>query len=266
MKYMFLSIVIFLYITSVWSQEPRVGQAQANPRGPKDGWSTGLFTLYRSQPYKGLKSQLRAFPYIGYRNGGFFVRGPFVGYEHKLNTYFSLSTSLMPNLFSGPFDPEESSKLDGIEERDGTIEGSIGLRVRAKFISINLVHRRDLIGVYNGSNTSLALGSGFPISVLFKSLPFTMLRASVGKRFIDANENFYQYGIYRDEVRTDREYFNPGESINDFYSIFFLMKLSDNWNINLNYVKEFLHKDLQASPIVNEGYIERAFGGLIYTF
>lgn len=258
MKWSLLIIVILIYAPHSWSQNAS--------RGPKDGWSVGLFSLYRSQPYIGMKSEIRAFPLITYRNGGFFVRGPFIGYDSRFGDNLTVTTSLIPNLFGGPFDPSLSDKLEDMDEREGSVEGAIALRYKIKFININLGHRRDILGVYNGANTSIAIGSGIPLSVFFKSLPFTLLRFAVGKRIVDANENFYRFGVERDEVTSEREYYNPGETVNDFYTFFFLMQITKSWNLSLSYQKEFFQSEIYKSPLLNQRFIERVFLSLAYTF
>jgi outer membrane protein len=93
-----------------------------------------------------------------------------------------------------------------------------------------------------------------------------MIAPSIGVSRLDKSLVDYYYGVRINEATASRPYFKGRATSNTYFDIAVVYMLSDSleWLGGVNYM--LLGKNIEASPIVEQGHNVNAFTALMYKF
>lgn len=220
--------------------------------GPPEGFSLGAGYIYSTPIYTGEESTHLPMPFFSYLKGNLAIRGLAVSYTVIRNDIFRVSLLLDPKFFSGGYEADDSLALTGMDERKGSVTagGNIGLNLGPLKLGSKIV--KDILGVHGGVEADISLGADFPISVLFKSMPFTMIGASFGYNYFDESYNNYYYGVKSTEATASRPAYTTSSSMSPWLSSFLRIQLGASWTLMSIYKLEWLPDEVKNSPIVDK--------------
>jgi outer membrane protein len=242
-------ILIFIYIISIL---PITAFGEINRKGPLEGLSLGAGYIYSRSVYSGVRSRHISIPFFSYKSGNFFLRG-FNG-SYKLHDKGNLKSSFVidGNFFSGGYEADDSSILSEMDERKGTISVGTQLSLKVNKLQFSVKILKDLINVHGGIEAEFDIGTRFPISILFKSMPFTMIGASYGYKYSNEKYNNYYYGVKVSEANVGRSSYSTSSSLSPYFSSFVLMNLAPRWTLMSIYRVQWIPDEIKSSPIVDK--------------
>ncbi|MCO4793465.1 MAG: MipA/OmpV family protein [Bacteriovoracaceae bacterium] len=228
------------------------GSSTPKKKGPPEGLGVGIGYIYSESEYVGDDSKHLPMPLISYIKGNFFLRGLNAGYSFYNNDWFRSSVLVDSKFFAGGYESDDSSALSGMDERKGTVLSGGQLNFRLWKLKLDVKVMRDILGVHGGYEGELKLRTNFPISVLFKDWPFTMVGASVGYQYNSHSYNNYYYGVKDSEVTSQRVKFITKDSWSPAFGTFVRTTLSEKWKLMTFYNLKFLSEEIRNSPIVDK--------------
>lgn len=258
MLFRILFIGIFISLpTSTFSNEKK---------GPPDGFSFGIGHIFSKSPYKGVERKNTTIPLVSYKNGRFWARGLNFSYKFLAFKNFQMSAFFSPELFGKGYKPSDSPYLTGMDEREGGINLGLSLSAKVKRINLRASTYKDIFGEHHGQVSKIVVGSGFPISLLFKFLPFTLFKINGGVKFFDKNYTNYYYGVREKEAQIYRPTYNLSSTSNLLFDTSLMVKIIKKMNLNFGHSKEWLDKDIYNSPIVERKTLETTRVFLTYLY
>lgn len=255
-----VTILSLFLINGVFAQK----QNQAR-KGPPDGFSAGIAAIYVSSLYKEQEYRFRSVPSLSINYGRFSMFGPRLAYRVLGERGGSVSVVAQPDFFGG-YDAEDSPALAGMDERKGTASLGLAFNKRVGLVTFSGNFTKDILGIHGGTRAFLGIGTGMPINILIKSLPFTFLGVSLGARYYSESFVNYYYGIKDNEVTSDRAAYLSTSALNHFINFTMRMSLSEKWMFMITYNREYLNNKIKDSPIIDKDSIYRIFSNLSYQF
>lgn len=232
-------------------------------RNPPDGFSLGIGALYSKAVYKGVDDNFIAIPLISFKYKNFQFRGLDLIYGLYKSATFSFNLGARPQFLSG-YDADDSDFLNGMQDRKGGLEVFLSSVLSWKFLKLGGRIAREVTSKHDGSTAALYFGSGVPLNVFFKTLPFTLVNLNLGLRYRDRRHSDHFYGVQSSEELADRPFYQGEDSINPYAALTVIIKLSKKWSSQIIYNIEMLDSKLYKSPIVEERQRELLIVGLNY--
>lgn len=220
--------------------------------GPPEGFSLGAGYVYSTPVYTGEDSTHLPMPFFSYLKGNLSIRGLAASYTILKNDMFRVSLLLDPKFFSGGYEADDSLALIGMDERKGAITSGGHVDISLGPLSLGSKLVKDIIGVHGGLEAEVSLGADFPISVLFKKVPFTMIGASFGYSYFDKSYNNYYYGVKASEATASRPLYVTTSSLAPWVSSFLRVQIAEKWTLMSIYKLEWLASEVRDSPIVDK--------------
>lgn len=221
-------------------------------QGPPDGVSAGVGYIYSSSVYRGIDNKHLPMPFVSYKKGNLNIRGFSASYQFFEKGSFKASAIVDAKFFAGGYEDSDSPFLSGMDERKGSLYGggSFSFELGKVGFSANLL--KDMIGVHGGLEGDFGAGIDFPISIFFKSMPFTMIGLNAGMMFTSESYNNYYYGVKNSEVLRDRAAYKTTSSLSPFLRSFVRVSLSEKWTLMTIYQLTWLADEIKGSTIVDE--------------
>ena len=231
--------------------------------GEKDPWLGGNWQLgaigkVESNPYRGADStDLNGLPLIAYDAERMHIGTDEVDIKVWKNDFASVS--FIGGLRGAPFDPDDSSYLNGMEDPDMGYDIGMGFATR--------LWRGELVGKYLTDVTDTHDGHEVDFSY---SVPVQWghARFKWGAGVTWQSENLVDYGagVARNEVRADRAYYAPDATFLPHLDLSVAYPLTENLNIIGTGGVVYLSDEYTDSPIIDDDYVLSAGLGLVYTF
>lgn len=208
--------------------------------------------------YKGGQAVHRPIPFVTYADDYLYVLGPGAGFNLVNRRLLRLEAKIRAR-FAG-FDSDDSPMLQGLHDRQVTLEGGVGARVPIGwgwFLSADLL--TDLLGEHGGQSSSLILSHRFRVGPL-------MIVPGVGPEWQSSAVNKYYYEVRASEARPDRPMYSPNHALN------LKAGVSVNWSINEDWVIlglgniTRLSDEARESPIVEDRTNRSLIVGAVYRF
>jgi MipA family protein len=234
--------------------------------GPPEGFSLGAGYVFSTSEYLGVKNNHLPMPFFSYLKGDLFIRGLSASYKVYQSSFFKAGLLLDGKFFSEGYEASDSTALRGMDERKGTVKGGGQIDLTIGYMEVKASLVKDLIGVHGGIEGELGLGMDFPVSVLFKKLPFTMIGGTLGYKFNDESFNNYYYGIKSNEVTSTRPAYVTSSSLSPFASSFLRVSRNQSWTLMTIYRLEWLAGEVKNSPIVDKVQKSSVIMFLTYKF
>lgn len=224
---------------------------------PKEaGWSLGLATVVRQEPYRGYDTDFSVFPLIARRGGGdrFYVRGPGLGVWAYSTPSWRLGFRAEARLDG--YEADDSDFLTGMAERKATLEA--GVDVDLLDLAIGEVG-------FSAGTDVLSRHEGYELEARWQ-LPQDWLGFSpqLALRYQSEDLLDYYYGVSAAEARAGRPAYRADDGVAVALSLQRLQPLSQRWSLLMNAEIERLPDSAADSPIVDGRTKPRLLLALMY--
>jgi outer membrane protein len=234
------------------AQEEKSEQESTIPRGQAQ-WSLGLGVISSPRPYVGADNSVMAIPIIGLNYKKLYIQGIQAGY-HFVDTKNFTFDARAGIVFAG-LDPDDSPYLEGMEERESTIEGGFVFDWKPGKFKLSASAYTDLLGRSDGQQAALDFSRTWRFSRSRWGIT-----PSIGFVWQSSNYVDYYFGVTPEEARPDRPPFD-GHSVINFRSsllVYYFLTMRVQL-VGLLRVQR-LDNEIYESPIVDE---RRGYFGLI---
>jgi outer membrane protein len=157
------------------------------------------------------------------------------------------------------YDADDSDALEGMANRDWTLEVGLATVVEGGWGSLALSATTDVLGEHDGQEVRLTYS--IPLgSVRFQVQP------AAGIAWYSENLADHYFGVRPGEARAGRPAYAVESATNVFVEVRVLMPLSRRWALVLSGGVEWLDDAITASPIVEDNTRFGMFAGASYMF
>ncbi|GJM45341.1 MAG: structural protein MipA [Gemmatimonadota bacterium] len=213
-------------------------------------WAVGIGVATSPSPFADHATEVLPIPLVVYQGDRFHAAGAEIGYTVARGRWGALDLKARPR-FEG-FDPKAGSALEGMVERDGTLE----LGASLAFGALNVGFSQDAADVHGGREASLSIG------IPWRGKRWDMT-TSVGVAWKSADLIDYYYGVRADEATADRAAFQGDSAFTLTSDLTLTSQISWNWMLFVGAQGERLSSAVTDSPIVEDDYQFSSFVGLI---
>jgi MipA family protein len=251
-KTMLSATVFFAKPRRVWALLVAAGlaaplaQAQGIQPPPKEvsPWPRsvlGLTLSHQSAVVQGAKDQFSMLPSFRYQR--FFMQGDLLGVDLLRSDKFQLLAG--GTLANDGFDPSDSPRLAGLQERKHRMYGTLGLN----YISPVGVFTTRLMHDVTNKSDGARLRMGYLLPLQFNNL---LLLPNLGLEYLDSKDARYLYGVSAAEASGTRAAYEPGSGVNPYVGVTALYQITDRHAVNGFLQYSGLSSKFKNSPIVSE--------------
>ena len=253
-----LLVLTVLVSFPVAAQEEATGQNLTTEPSPVQ-WSLGLGMISSPRPYVGAINSVTPLPVIELYYKKLYIQGIQAGYHFIDTKNFALDARARL-VFAG-LDPADSPFLEGMTERESSIEGGLVFDWKPGNYKLSASAYTDLLGRSDGQQ----VGLDFSRAWTFNRSQWG-LTPSIGLVWQSSNFVDYYFGVTPEEARPDRPAFR-GHSVVNFRSsllAFFFVTM----RVQLVGVLQVQRLDngIFDSPIVDQRRGVSGFFGITYRF
>ena len=222
--------------------------------------SVGMGLGVTEKPYRGMDTSYYPIPLINYTKGNFYFRGTQAGLDIYREGPFEVS--LIGQGRMEGYEPGDSDSLNGMDDREMSVDGGIRGSLRTGFGKIELMWVHDVLSEHLGNELSLSYSKTFR-NVLSDSLAVT---PKVGMSLRDNHLNNYYYGVEADEAIAGRGEYKTGGGYNYFSGVNMRYRIDEKWSLIGAVSYTVLSDEIRSSPIVDQDYIVSGLIGAMYSF
>jgi len=228
----------------------------------KQELTIGLGAYMQTQPYKDVATIVVPSPVIFFDNSLFYIRWSRAGLyflgNKKGNFAWGLSLTAQPRPFG--YKPSDSPALNGLDEKETTVEGGLALSAKLNDTYIELMLLTDLLDRHDSWLFKTEIGDKYSLGELnfYPSIIFSY-----------QSQNFmqYYYGITTKEAtRTTYSPYRVDAGFQIGAQTYISYPLTQELSVLLNLRADRLPSSAQKSPIVEQNYIFSGLASLIYRF
>src|SRR5215469_3495001 len=237
------------------AQEPQEQLAQAAATEHGWGWIIGGGVAVTDPGYVGYNRQYTPIPLVFFHYGRFFFAGFSAGYLLANGDHYRFSLVAQPvfNRLSASASPQ----LTGIQTREWSIAGGVGLDVFGDWGRLNMGLTHDLLDRNNGTAANLGYQYSFPVGSW-------SLTPGLGLRWESAALVNYYYGVSPAEAIPGRPAYSPGASTNPYLSLGLSTSISEHWQFRSFLQYQRFGSAIHDSPIVDRSGSPTLFIGFVY--
>jgi len=174
---------------------------QIEPKGFLYGFGLGI----NQELYKGYDRRVIPLPIIGYRGDKFSALGPFISYDLIQSDGFNFAVQAAPR-FQG-FDSDDSEIFAGMDEREFSFDGGLGLTYQRSNWKMSLSSMFDVLNKSDGYEIKTSLGRAFKQGPVF-------FEPSISVSYLDDNHVNYYYGVAAHETADFRPAYQADSAVN----------------------------------------------------
>jgi MipA family protein len=215
-------------------------EEEAQRPGP---WHIGVGAVALDQPYAGSDTEVNGFPVVGYLGERLQVFGPRANYLLLGNETFSLKADA--SLRFSSYEPEDSEALQGMDERDMTLEAGFTVSAKGTLGEVDLSLLTDVLDRHSGQEAVLRYG----YEIGAESLTVTPF---AGLRWISSNLADYYYGVRPEEATPVRPEYSAPSATSPFVGVSARYRLTSRWSLFGMVVSYRLADGSRESPIVED--------------
>ncbi len=238
-------------------------QAKGSPAGMQEfkdrrGFGLGLAVAYSDEPYRGMDDDVMPFPILRYRGKRFSALGPNLSYLLLgLESPWSFSATLTP-AFDG-YDADDSSFLDGMDDRDKTVEGGFEVEYDAKIADFSLAYKHDLLDQHDGYQVEAGIRRAWFLGRFIVS-------PSVSYNYWSEDRSDYYFGVRAEEATAVRPEYELDGTANWDAGVFASTDITPRVFALAGAGYTYYDDDIRDSPIVSADGKFRVFVGFGYMF
>jgi len=217
----------------------------------------GAGALVTTKPYVGVDPRIYPVPLFAYEGKRLYLRGVVGGYRLLMDGGWSIGPVVQPR-FEG-YDQDDSSALDGMRDRDWSVDAGLGVSWLTKVGLFDLSGVTDILDRHRGQEVELTY------TIMFQYAGFDLI-PSAGMRWKSGNLVDYYYGVRPSEARPGRPAFEGDAALDPFLRLAVRRKLSERWSLLAAAQYEWLDEEITDSPIVDAGYDASFIIGMLYSW
>lgn len=237
--------------------------AKGPPDGMQDfkdrrGFGVGLAVAYSDEPYRGMDSDVMPFPILRYRGKRFSALGPNLSYLLiGLQGPWSFSATLSP-AFDG-YDADDSSFLDGMDDRDKTVEGGFEVEYDTDIADFSLSYKHDLLNEHDGYQVDVGVRKPWFVGRF-------IIAPSVSYNYWSDDRSDYYFGVRAEEATAVRPEYELDGTSNWDAGVFASTDITRRVFALAGAGYTYYDDDIRDSPIVSADGKFRVFVGFGYMF
>lgn len=220
-------------------------------------WGLGIGVAAQQPPQEGADRQVVALPFPTYEGERLTANFGSVTYALAKTERFSFAVEGQLR-FDG-YDPEESAALDGLEERDPTLDAGFSIAMSEEWGIASLKVMTDVLGVHKGYEISASYQ--YPL----QSGRWTIVPGITASWPSDELVDYY-YGVRAAEATPDRPAYSGGSVMNTSASINATYSLSPRWDVVGGAEYTRLGDRITDSPIIAKDYEATMYSAIVYRF
>ncbi|NIY77503.1 MipA/OmpV family protein [Thalassospira sp. HF15] len=221
-------------------------------------WQIGALGRVSSNPYRGADSaDLSALPALAYDAERLHIG--LDGIDAKVFKNEFASVSILGNVRMEPFDPDDSSYLNGLEDRDMAFEAGVGGLLRLWRGELRANYLTDLNDAYGGHEVDVAY---------YLPTNYERFRFNFGGGVTWQSEELVDYnvGVRRSEVRSDRGFYAPDAAFIPHLDFSVTYPVTEQFAVVGTSGVRFLPDEYTDSSIIEDDYVLSAGLVLVYNF
>ncbi|MCH7825987.1 MAG: MipA/OmpV family protein [Acidobacteria bacterium] len=222
-------------------------------------WSLGLAAISSPRPYVGASNTVTPIPIVELYYKKLYIQGVQAGY-HLVDTK-NIAFDVRARLVFAGLDPDSSPFLEGMTERESSIEGGLVFDWKPGNYKLSASGYTDLLGRSDGQQAGL----DFSRTWTFERSRWG-LTPSIGVVWQSSNFVDYYVGVRPEEARPDRLAFRGRSAINFRSSILGYYFLTMRIRLVGQLQVQRLDNEIFESPIVDERRSVNGFLGVTYRF
>ncbi len=261
MRKIIFSIIIVSFISTpliAQDMEPTIPMGEQPQQVFKLG--AGFVTLWK--PYKGVDAEHIPFPLVHYQYQKLTIFGPTASYS-----FFSEDNQWalqgLARIRNEGYDDDDSFYLNGMSDRDPTIELGARFMYNLDFAVMCLDFTHDVLDEHRGYEFKFSLRKPFQNVFNIESLDLTPI-AGINWRSKQLND--YYYGVKASEAIAGRPAYDVGGSIGYITGLQLDYQLTEKWTLLSLVNIEWLDSEISDSPIVEDDYSIAFVLGAMYEF
>ncbi len=215
-----------------------------------NGWHgiIGSKVILRNEPYKGVDNKILPLPYLVMRRGNFFIDGLKIGYRIAEGTSGSFDLIITPRLEG--FDADDSTILNGMGNRDFTVDAGIATVWKQGVFNFNLSVLSDITNKSKGSEVIASISHTYILTD--KKL---ILTPDIGLKLQSENLINHYYGVNNAQAKPERPAYNGESTMNYTASLDLVYSLNKRSNLFMTVEYESFGDDVYDSPLVDKEQI-----------
>jgi outer membrane protein len=230
---------------------------EAQKERPGWRWGLGVGGIAQDLGYKGQDGDARLVPIIYAESDRFFLMGPRAGWRFVQSDRFTLSA--VANYRFDGYDSNDSRALEGMDDRDGSLDAGVELQYRADFGTLTFSAVTDTLDKSSGQEVSLRYG--YPFSLARGTVSPFIESAWLSDDLVD-----YYYGVRPEEAREGRPAYRPDSTFNTTLGVNGTWLFDRRHLVFLNAGYQWLGSEIEDSPIMNADAGASVILGWVYTF
>ena len=223
----------------------------------KGQWMLGFEAMYKTIPYRDVDDKIRPFPFISYRGDRLFFQGLELGI--KLIKWENFEVAAIGTYRFGGYEADDSAFLEGMDDREGTLEAGLNVKLKTDFGNLSAKWLFDVLGKHEGHEIKIFYMKKFRVKRL-------LIRPYVGLSRHSSKKADYYYGVEPTEARSWRPAYDVDYAINWEAGVKVGYEISRHFMFMLHGGFEFFDNDIIDSPIVDEDKQYSVFAGVVYRF
>ncbi|MBC06696.1 MipA/OmpV family protein [Thalassospira sp.] len=221
-------------------------------------WQLGAIGRVSSNPYRGADSvDPSALPVLAYDAERLHIG--LDGIDAKVWKNEFASVSILGGLRMEPFDPGDSSYLNGLEERDMAFEAGVGGSLRLWRGEFRANYLTDLNDAYGGHEIDV----GYYLPTNYEKFQFNF---GGGVTWQSEELVDYNVGVRRNEVRADPGFYAPGAAFIPHLDFSVTYPVTERFAVVGTSGVRFLPDEYTDSSIIEDDYVLSAGLVLVYNF
>lgn len=211
---------------------------------PPPRWTIGGMVIQRDAPYRDFDEGLWAVPMLRFEGERAYVRGLRGGVRLVQQDGFEFGPVLQLR-FDG-YDADESDFLEGMEDRDFSIDAGLAAGYRVEKVGqFEASWVTDVLDRSDGSEFELGY------TALFRAGGFTFV-PNLSVKFQDEDVVDYYYGVRPDEATAARPAYRGDSAVVPELSVTAMRELSPQWTLYARIGHAWLPSEITDSPIVDD--------------
>ncbi len=220
-------------------------------------WGLGIGVAGQQPPQDGADRQVVALPFPSYEGERLAVGFGSIGFRLAKSEHlrFAVEGQLR---FDG-YDPDESPSLNGLEERDITLDAGFSVSTSQKWGVASLKVMADALGVHEGYEIS----ASYQRPIEFDR--WTIV-PGITAAWSSADLVEYYYGVRTDEATPDRPAYSGGSTVNVSATVNASYRFTNHWQVIGGAQYTRLGSEITDSPIIGRDYEAMVYSAIVYRF
>lgn len=224
---------------------------------PAGEWGLGIGVAALRAPQQGIDTEIVALPFPSYEGERLSVGFGSISYSLTSTDRFRIAVEGQLR-FDG-YDPDESTALAGMEQRDPTLDAGFSITAGDAWGVASLKVVGDALGKHEGYEVSASYA--YPIQLKRWTIVPSIGVALPSTRLVD-----YYYGVRTTEEIAGRPAYSGRSVVNTSVGVSVMYTIADHWQVVGGAEYVHLGEGITDSPIIERDHDATVFSALVYRF